>query len=458
MTTDDFNAMPRLRKCCGIDIQGNEVVAVKAEKIRGSVVFSTATTAEISSDNLAAAACVTAKESFTRWLNTPFANAGKSTKVLPSLLDIKLPFPLEDCSCSFLDIAPDKKQNTTRALAVAARHVDLQKKLDLLAKYRVDPQIIDHEGLALWTQSIKEKNIGKNNIRIVVYLGTDRSTMAVGAYDRYLNSHGLDPDDPQQIKRLIRVDLEKTTRENPDNPRNIEMAFTGPRAKDPDLSRRFSEQVADIGNHSSFTHDDPERFLARALAERLLSPGPLRCNLRTGQLSHRAIIQRTKSRSLKAILSCLAAGLILIIGNFAARQLARQSELSFRKELISAYTEITGKEPVNFETGALLKNARNQLEKNAVLYEPFITAFKPSLAETITDIAKTAEKKEIGIESLILSHDTVSLSGASSGWKDCEPLVNLLKNLGYAVVANRNESLADEKTVFMISDGEIREQ
>ena len=196
----------------GVDVQGDTVVVVRGERSRAGVKHSSVAGGADSLDaavreGAVVAAGLSSAGSFTRWLEAPFAGTRKTRKVLPTLLDIELPFALEDCIYSFLGLERTLA-GKTRALAVVARRGDVEAKLRSLNELGVDPVLLDQEGLALWTQSLAEKPLppgSSDRARVVVYLGVNRSCVAIGKGGAYLCSHGLTSAEPAHISRILRA-------------------------------------------------------------------------------------------------------------------------------------------------------------------------------------------------------------------------------------------------------------
>ncbi|MDD4871699.1 MAG: hypothetical protein PHR77_14165, partial [Kiritimatiellae bacterium] len=293
--------------CYGIDLQAGQPVVVRAERTRGHVncfpvsVNDSSFVNGLQSGKAVAVGALTASESFSCWLEAPFLSFRKALKVLPTLLDVQLPFALEDCIYDFVETK--QKQLTgktdiigkellpveggvTRALAVAARMEDIQKKIELFKTFGIDPVVLDQEGLALWTQSLLEVPVvtgTENTPRIVVYLGIERSTMAIGRGGELISAHSLGPNNIAQISRLLKAQLKQGHgRKDAD----VRWMWTGPGVGDAALFGKLQESLRSEWPGTSIVHDKPETFLARAVATRALLAGPLRCNLRSGTFLH----------------------------------------------------------------------------------------------------------------------------------------------------------------------------
>ena len=70
-------------------------------------------------DGILVSAQVPAHATVVRFITAPLASRGKALKVLPSLLDVQLPFPLEKCRFELLDVHETALGQTEADLRVA---------------------------------------------------------------------------------------------------------------------------------------------------------------------------------------------------------------------------------------------------------------------------------------------------------------------------------------------------
>ena len=136
------------------------------------------------------AAAMPASRAVTRWLGTPFFALGKAMRVLPSMLDLQLPFPLESCFYSFAALGKEPGKGY-RALAIASRRDDVYSRLKQLKDCGVDPLVLDHEALALWHRATQEKAPTPNVFRVVLHAGPSAWTLVVGQGSGFLSSHAF---------------------------------------------------------------------------------------------------------------------------------------------------------------------------------------------------------------------------------------------------------------------------
>ena len=502
--------------CYGIDSQADDLVIVRGERtswpaqmpvrVRRNRINCTTVLSDDPSftqgirDGAVVVGCLSVRESFTRWLEAPFPASNKAQKVFPTLLDVRLPFALEDCVYCFLNVSrahPKNplEKNTTRALAVAARLADVEKKLESFKALGIDPVVLDHEGLALWTQSLLELPIQPKNMdlpRVVIYMGKDRSTLVVGCGEEFLGAHSIRYEDSSQINRLLKAYQDsgfrvpcsaKATQGKQVSGSGDEEGFsgqvgnlssvasvkedlqsaisnqqsairwflTGPGARDPELVKEFGARLSRDWPGSLFVHDEPETFLARALATRTLLPGPLRCNLRIGPLTHPRIILRSRSQSIKTALLFMLAGLLLCGINLTWGRLIKRKETQIDHAFYSLADGMAGYR-LTARGDHALTLVRDKLDKRMDLLRPFLKAFEPSLTSTVSAIMEIGKKQELRYEILSLSQDKeVLISGTVGDWSRCEKLLAYLEQNGFTAKLDRKEALADGRVPFTIT-------
>ena len=436
--------------CYGVDLQGDQRVIVRGERRGGHVTFTTVAPAgptftEARRRKIPCVACLTARESLTRWLEAPFSSARKAGKVFPTLLDIQLPFPLEECAYAFLPAQGPRR--VTRALAVAAREEEVRKKLASLAAAGIDPMALDHEGLALWTQSLRETPPGPGEegiLRMVVNLRGDLSTLVIGRGGEFLSAHGIRSGDIGQIKRLLKP--HRTTAAQ------VRWFWTGPDAQDAGKVSGLYGQLSREWPGQSSVHSEPATFLARALAERALAAGPLRCNLRSGPLTHPALIERSRTQLTRAAALFLVAGLVLCGSNGAVRFMAREREARVDALIGALAVELAG------DTGpakgdALIRIVGDKARKKIEGMRPFLNVFDPSLAATLASVADAAKRNSLHLDMLSMSRDKVQVAGAARSWNGGDELMSFLKRAGYPAKLDRKDGGADGIVPFSIASG-----
>ncbi|OGV68005.1 MAG: hypothetical protein A2283_10720 [Lentisphaerae bacterium RIFOXYA12_FULL_48_11] len=452
--------------CYGVDLQAGKPVIVRAERTRGRVNCFPVAESDPSFANMLksgraiVAGSLTAGESLSCWLETPFTSWNKSLKVLPTLLDVQLPFALEDCAYDFIPAGEAKRTvsqggeilrpEKVMALAVAARFVDVRKKIDTFKISGMDPVVLDQEGLALWSQSLFEVPVvpgGEHAPRVVIYLGSDRVTVAIGRGVDFISAHGVGGQpNAGQIARLLKAQLETPKGKTE---ADVSWLWAGPGVVNSDFQAKLQQSLCVDWPGASVVHDQPETFLARAVATRAITDGPLRCNLRSGVLQHDMITRRAETEHVRTASLCLAAGILLCAANITWGMM-----VNHRGSLLdNAVNDIKDK-LAGFHVAAKgengIKIVREAIGPRKELLKPFLRRFEPSLADKVVVLADLAKKNDLRYETFSLSREKVSVGGTAGGWKKCEMLLDALKQMGYAVKMDRKESLADERISFSV--------
>lgn len=412
------------------------------------------------------AAAVPIHESLTRWLKAPLASEAKARRVLPSLLDIQLPFSIEECVHLFPWIRPSGR-GEVEALAVAARSSDLRRRLESLAALGISPVVLDHEGLALWSQSLREEPPRGEGWRVVAALYPDHLALVLGRTDgrkpedsRFAGAHSLRPVDALwqgagtasaepavqrvigRVRQILQAQAALTS---------IEWFWTGPGAADAALIEDLQHHLGPLGSFAFRSHARPESFLVRALATRALRVGTWPCNFRIASLVHPAVT-RHRARQARGVSVALAsAGLVL-----CGLGLAWPSVLEARKRGVQTELEsLAGRlaPGVRLPYGQELRTVRQALQDRAALYRPFLDALEPSAATLLLEVLQTARANGLTLDSLGFSGDAVTARGTGADWDRCEQLAGPFRARGLHVVLERQEAGLDEKVHFTLKGG-----
>lgn len=438
------------RVCCVAEITPEGLVATRAQRNRGRITCEQLAPADLDAamhePGTVIVACMSARESFSHRLVAPFPSLHKASRVLPTLLDIQIPFALEDCIYSFVDTGrtADKK---TESLAVGARLSTVNDRLDTLRQAGLDPMILDHEGLALWTQSLHEEPpdpAQQDTFRVVMDLKGELSTLVIGKGSRFLGAHGIRTDDTARIHRTLKNHL------GPEPP-PIQWAWTGSRAATEESLAPVRDSLTSEWPGRSLVHDEPDTFLLRALATRAFTPGPLRVNLRHGPISHPFIAKRNSRLMLRTATIALLAGLLLCGANLTWRTLAARGEDRVDSTSRTLAVGVAGDAVGPAKGKDALRMVRDHIERRRLALDPFLAAFRPSLLETIDEIVGAAENHSLEIEGLLLDAGTVTVTGTATDWNSCEGLKERLERKGFAMDLDRKPALASSRVPFTLS-------
>lgn len=447
------------RTVYGVALAGNAMTVVRSQRGHGHAVRHTVLSPAEQAAWLAhpglgkdiVAGSLSAQHSLTLWLSAPFASRRKAAKVLPSLLDIQLPFPLEDCLYDFLGLEclPDR---TCRALAVAVRRETLQARLEQYRRHGLDPVWLEPEGLALWTQSLLEIPPASDAGRIILYRDREDLTVVIGRGSQYQNAHGLQVPagsatptaEHDLLSRLNRILLAELPPGTP-----VQWIAAGPGCQPPTQLPALHATLAKTWPGPLTLPADPAAFLARALATRALTAGPLRCNLRKDDLTHPAIRRKVERQSRRATILLLTAGLLWCGFNLAWLGVAghRVSRVQAAVQSLAADLAPGRRIPYGQEVAEVTKALSRQNER----LDPFARAFTPLLSDRLREILQTGQACDASFSALVLQSNSVAIAGAAETWDAALELQRRLTALGYTVKLDRREGVPDNQVYFSIN-------
>lgn len=409
-------------------------------------------TAEVALDKALCAVALPARVCTARWLVTPFPSPSKARKVLPSLLDVQLPFPLEACAYGFPEMrtGPDRVE----ALAVAARREDVTAHVEACKKWRIDPHVVDHEGLALW--SLRG---GGDDACVVAYLGLDRTVWAVGREGRFHSMHstrtgitGLETD-PHAVREWSDRALRMLRAFNAGSGEtDIRWVWTGPGAARADWVERLSNALTGVNQPLRFeTAAQCGSALAAALARRALGFGDHLWNFRDGDTAHPQWARWRGAALRRVAWTGLAAALLLGAMNAGVHYAMNQRNRTLDRMLMERAQAITGLPFVPPGQETML--AERAVEEQRTQLAPFQRAFQPTRTEQVADVLRIAAQHDLLYDAMTLREDTLILQGSAGDWDHCEVLAAHLREQGWNVQLDRQEAIDVEYVRFRITAG-----
>jgi phosphoribosylcarboxyaminoimidazole (NCAIR) mutase len=432
-----------------------------AERIAESIATAgISSSAQLSRHDVVLAGVMSAQESFARWIHTPLNAPEKALRVLPSLLDVQIPFPLEICEHTVAAVQRAENR-AVDLLAVAARREDVRQRLSEYEKAALDPEILDHEGLALWTQSLREAPLERGAARIVAYVGLDHSTLVVGhgTDQGFTGAHGvrigfkqlLDRQAGDEAARQFAVRAQQVTRAQIPgriSKDSLQWFWTGPGAEEPDAIQSLENVLQNLGPPVFRTHAKAPAFLARALAIRALGGAPLPCNLRGKSTAHPKTASRISALHRRTVQWLSAAGIALCVAGMTWQGILQARDHEIQTELTRTAQSLSGLQQV--PKGQELLVTRRALKDQADHYKPFLAFFRPSQADLLARVLQKCTQLGIRIESLSLRPESAAIMGSATDWNHCDAAAAILRKAGYIIEIERQDAGADERVHFSI--------
>lgn len=398
------------------------------------------------------AGCIGINESLTIWLDTPFNSKNKAVKILPSMLDVQLPFPLEDCCYCFTQFR-QKKTNALSVLAVAARRSSVQQRIASYQAAGLDPLIIDHEGLAIWEQSLREKPSQADTPRVIFSLEPDHIAIVIGEGKIFLNSHSLKTssgltaeiksgDILSRIQRILRAELQAK--------KSSEWVFCGSLARQSENVNLLYNSCKNIWQGALTVHEAPELLLPRALSSRAITRSA--CNLRQNELIHPAMKEAQKRRSAHMLLISLLAGILLSAFNLAW-QVIGTVQFNKAKQAISALCKELAPD-MAIPYGREESQLQQIMQKRSADFAPALDMFAQPLSIRLAGIINAGKEADLNFTRLELSFCQALINGTAEDWNYCDLLADYLKTLGYKTEIERREAADDNLVHFSVKGKE----
>lgn len=412
---------------------------------------------EVASGGAVCAGCLPVRDSLTRWLGVPFPSPAKARRVLPSALDVQLPFPIEDCVYTF-PVLERTTDGQVRALAAVARHEAIERRLAAYDEQGFDPEQLDHEGLALWDE-VADRLQDSPGLELLVHLGDARSLVIVSRAHTLLGIHGIrtgpgdladHPVTRERILNRIRQVLHTYSGEETDAPTRV--IWSGPGALESGLRRHLEKTLQAAAPHAFDTLSQPDTALARALARRQLQTHSHPCAFRTGEREHAAATGRYRARSRNGALQAAAAGLLMLGLGAGWLLLLDHKVASAQVQLTTAAQAVTG-EGVVLYSGQERLLAERAAQERREREEPLRRLQSAEVATRLVEVLDTARQNKLALEAITVRRTFLSATGSSPDWDQCEALPTYLENLGWTADLKRQDAGADERVHFTVQGG-----
>jgi hypothetical protein len=431
------------RTAVGVDLVDGQPVIAQAVRRGGrvSVVAPSAPAAPVPA-RTAVAGCLLHREGFARWLTAPLRSARKARRVFPALLDVQLPFPVEECVSVLAEVRRAADDAATRGLAVGARGTELARRIAAYQAAGHDPHTLDHEGLALWTQALAEHPPASDAApRVVVYQGSDRTTLALGRGREFVASHSARQWNADQAHRFLFANL-------PEGVPETQWLWCGP------ATAGAAEAHAAIAGRwpgPLTVAREPVTFLARALAVRALRRGPYPCNLRLGPHLHPELVRRSESAPVSAAVAVIIAGVWLLALNLGWQALVAQRSARLQTAVRAQARALSPAAALAAGSEALV--AQRTLAEETTLSKPITDLAGPPTAARWAAVLDIARRNGLLCTELSLADGALSLQGSAGSAAQLERAVQELTAAGFKTVPTRKPATESGRVPFTIRPG-----
>lgn len=463
--------LPPLRRSFGVDISADYVAIVRSQQSRSGIQHETLIAessqdisqavqqplATIRSDTTLGLASVSmampVTQSSIRWLTAPFPSLSKARKVLPSLLDIQLPFPIEKCVYGFP--ALERREGKVHALAIAAPHEAVEQRIEEAQGWKIDPHRLDYEGLALWDQYQREHDVS-NGFHVVIYLGIDRTVWVAGmagtllsAWSSRIGAARLSQSD-DAIQEWSNRSLRATALQQDQGGQTgrTTIHWCGPGCTNESLKTRSQANLESLqGNHR--TDPEPGTFLARALSTRALQQPDDGWDFRRGPyVQEQAVAFSVKAKQKIAAIALVTAGLLLALNLGFDIWVDRQEDALDRRIRETALT-LTGLPRV--EPGQEVLLAERALAAQAEQVEPFLRALGPSRGTYWQLLLAHGQVDLLTYDSIGFDDDSLRAEGTAQSRDLVEQLETALQGEGWEPTVQLRDAADLQRVHFRLT-------
>jgi hypothetical protein len=392
-------------------------------------------------EGAALATGLTEKDAWVRRIQTPLQSRAKAQGVLPGLLDVQLPFGIEECVIECVGAHRQSSSAGWTLTAAVAKAGDVRTRLAGWAAEGREPHHLDQEGLALWTQALEEQPASPEALRAVVYLGEDRSTLAFGRGDELVSTQGLKRFDPAQALRLTRMAFEGQSGE-------IDWIWAGPLAEQGPLVEGYARELKAPGGGRILK--EPRSVLARAYAIRALTAGPLRCDFRLDDRMHPEVKSRRDCGSRFTAIIGLGAGLILLAAGLSWRGLLsyRESQVgaAVRQRALGLVARLGGSPAIH--PGYERRAVSAAWEAVRDRYEPFARARAPVVSRGLSRLLMAAREEGAVLHRLAWNEAEVKAEGRAPSAEVAARLARIVEQETGRTLTVKTERKAEHEFHF----------
>ena len=392
---------------------------------------------------------------FARWLQTPFASESKAARVQHSLLDIQLPFPLEECIALFPRRGRNEA-NQVKCLAVVAKSSTVESALHQWQELGIDPTCLQHEALACWAQACVEVPFASDSTRVLFHIAEDRASLVIGqATDpqaihafRTGTSAILQPDgslDEANLQHMTNR-LQQVLRSHlPGTHRSVQWVISGSGAPQEALRAQLLQRVDEFDTNPVII-DSPDLFLARALACQGLAAPP---NFRVETLTHPVAQMQSIAQAKRVMVGLVASGLLLCalnlgwIGYLKDRNQSAQDKVQLEAKSLSGLTYIP--------PGQEVFTVQQALGDLTTVQPPGLQVLGPSLTPILRDLLHAAVTAGANLADVSIRSQEFTATGTLAEGANVEAIQRAMEEQGYVVTVTTRDG--ENASVFTLNGG-----
>ncbi|MCX7817654.1 MAG: hypothetical protein N2652_00310 [Kiritimatiellae bacterium] len=398
------------------------------------------------------AAAAPAAETIVRRVEVPGASPARARAVVGSLLDVQLPFRIEDCAVAVPELR--RKDGGTSALAAVIPREALARRCEALVALGVRPTVLDVEGLAVWEAALREAGEpAMGELRVAVHATASRWVCAFGSVKGLEGVVTVrEPPGEEGSAGWERVDVMlRSAVANQPREREFWVWCGRPAGTVQRWAQTMAARRRGTAEEYGRVLADPELALARTLALRALE-GMSRCANLLGEDELPAEVRRAKN--VAALLACggLAISSVAALGVEAWRLSAISSrERDLATVVARRAREVGGLSRV--QPGLEVRMAREAVERRLEALRPLDRLFQPPQTAVLAGLLRVASEAEIHLETVDLSDQTVRVEGTVPDREAARRMADFFRMLGLVPKMEFGPSLSDGRVPFVMEGG-----
>ncbi len=371
-----------------------------------------------------------ASETLVLNVNVPLSSKKKALQVLPSMLDVQLPFPLEHCifKVIHLEKMPD---DTYRFTVVVAKRSIIEKYLKWFHNKGIELQAMYSE-VAL-SLSIAQEIYPKGEKSVIINLEEASISLVVveedtvkASYAFKLNNTISERDLNQWIKRIAKAENLASQCYN--------FVLIGKETKSK-LANEILSKLALDQKVNITTHPAAEFAITHAACSLSSSSKHNTLNFLEDEYESEKVRTLKNKMASRRLLIIASAALFLILINFFHIGLCHLKQKEIDTEIASLTQKILPETslPKGMELFEINRKMQQHLEKTITLQEIVENYVLSVFSKVTTNLIR----KNILISNLSINDQQILVTGSTANWKDCEELANLFKDQGYTVALEK---------------------
>jgi len=386
-------------------------------------------------------ASLSAEESYLIPLELPIKNKAKATRILPGLLDLQLPYSIDDTSYCFTEFR--HQSGETSSCALGARDVEISKALEALELQGIEVEALDHELFACWQYFTQREN---NKAPKILVLVEDNHIQLIAGKNQQpsLSAHiVLDPANIDQNFRALRRTLKSSIEKLNSEDTSLSVYLDENHPYKAEIQQSLDRLTVKHTLRSGVLY-----FISSALAQRALVAQEDSFSLLPASRRPASIDKKIARSSIGAAMAVGFSGLFLCAISVAWSYVVSAEDQALQHKLITKAQAMSGYDKIY--KGKELRMVQQSLSEAVKKQSPFTQLFEASLLEPLSSILQRCKDTDSKLKKVKLSNKHLEINSLSKGLQGAEALKELAIDLGYNASIKNQEESRDGLKVYQI--------